>query len=155
GVLDRVPEHNWVAAVPAAYADRSFVGVLVVLDVRERYPLRLEHVAEVGVEQLNGDIVPSPNLGEFVQQPVPVFLRALVDDVEALALPVICHTGIVAACDPKRERTEGAQGGRKAPFTIDETSGQRWHSWLATAAGRSRPTATTYAHCSSGRPIMN
>jgi hypothetical protein len=109
-VLDRVPEHHGVAAVPPTHSDRSFVGVLVVLDVGQRHLLGLELVAEFGVQELDGDVVSGPDPGELVEQLVPVFLGALVDDVGAPALRVICHTAIVAPSGPEDQR--GFQGAR-------------------------------------------
>ena len=78
-MLDRVAKHNRVAAISTAHAYRRFVGVFVVLDVGERHSLRLEGVAELNIQQLDGDVVASPHFGELVEQLVPVFPAPLMD----------------------------------------------------------------------------
>ena len=70
--------------------------MFVVLDVGERHLLRLEGVAEIGVEQLNRDVVAGPHLGELVEQPVPVFPRPLMDQVLAPAIRTPYHGEIFA-----------------------------------------------------------
>lgn len=53
--------NDWVAAVPATHGYGRLVRVFVVLDVGEGHPLRLEGVAELGIEQLDCAVVAGPN----------------------------------------------------------------------------------------------
>lgn len=101
---DRVAKHNWVAAVPTAHANGRFVGVFVVLDVGERHPLRLEGVAEFSAQQLDRDVVTSPNFGELIEQIVPVFSGPLMDQVPAPILGTLCHRRVIA---PRATRDKG------------------------------------------------
>jgi len=97
-VLDRVSEHNRVAAVPTAHAHRRFVGVFVVLNVGKRHPLRFESVAELSIEQFDRDVVARAHLGELVEQSVPVFPGPLMDHVRVPVLRTPCHNTIFAPC---------------------------------------------------------
>lgn len=105
-MLDRVAKHDRIAAVPTADGYRRLVGVLVVLDVSERHPLRLEGIAELSVQQLDRDVVARPHLGELVEQLVPVFPGPLMNQVSAPVLRTLCHSEIFApdATEDKRIR---------------------------------------------------
>jgi hypothetical protein len=72
-VLNRMAEHNRVATVSSSHAYGCFVCVFVVLNVSERHPLRLEGATELDIQQLDGDIIAGPHLGELVEELVPIF----------------------------------------------------------------------------------
>lgn len=82
-MLNGVPEHHRVPVVPSTEADRDLVGVPVVLNVGQWHPLGLELIAQVGVEQLDGDLVSRSYGRELIKELVPRFPGTFMDNVRA------------------------------------------------------------------------
>lgn len=91
-MLNRVAEHDWVTAVPSPHAHRRFVGMFVILNVGQWHPLRFEGVTKLSIQQLDRNVVACPHFGELIEELVPIFPGALVDQVLATTLPMLCHS---------------------------------------------------------------